>query len=67
MIIVVLKNPDPDDPERRGTDVELRILVQGMTLDEADMFGEAINEFAVRMKRFEKLDAFTMNQEMLVH
>ena len=61
MIIVVLKNPDPSDPERCKTDVEMRILIQGMTLEEADDFGEAIREFAVLMNREPDMKAYQLD------
>jgi hypothetical protein len=67
MVIVILKNPDPEDPERRGANVELRVMIEGMTVDEADDFGEAINDFAIRMKRRQKLEAFTLDQELMVN
>lgn len=42
MIVVVLRNPEPDNPIRKGVDIELRILVKGASAEEAEKIGEAL-------------------------
>jgi hypothetical protein len=66
VIIVVLKNPDPLDPIRKGTNVEVRIMIEGMNDREAAYFGEAINKFAQVMGRRQGLDAFKMEDDLVV-
>lgn len=65
MIICVLENPDLTDSARKDVDVELRILIKGLTGDEADVFGEAINEFAIRMGRRANMSAFRIDKEWM--
>jgi hypothetical protein len=64
MIIVVLKNPVPEDPARKNSDLEVRMMIQGITLDEADTLGDAIHDFAVKMNRRHTLSAFELNNEI---
>lgn len=64
MIIVVLKNPDPADPARKNQNVELRVMIEGMTLDESDALGAAIHDFAVAMRRRHTLSAFQLVDEI---
>ena len=64
MIVVVLQNPDPTDPRRQNSNLELRISIGGITLDEADALGEAINQFAITMNRRHTLNAFALNDEI---
>jgi len=61
MIVVVLKNP----PERTGLNlnVELRMMIEDMSPDEADNLGQAIHEFAVRMHRRETMSAFQVEND----
>lgn len=64
MIIVVLKNPAPEDLVRKNADLEVRMMIQGITLDEADTLGDAIHDFAVKMNRKHTLSAFELNDEI---
>ena len=66
MLIVILKDPQPPGEPRNGANVELRVLIENMTVEEADMYGEAINQFARRVNRFAKLDAFSLDPELMV-
>ena len=66
MLIVILKDPQPPGEPRNGANVELRVLIENMTVEEADVYGEAINQFARRMNRFSKLDAFSLDPELMV-
>jgi hypothetical protein len=59
MIVVILK---PVVRKRASLDVELRMLIEGMTEAEADALGEAIHEFAVKMKRRETMSAFQLDE-----
>ena len=66
MLIVILKDPQPPGEPRNGANVELRVLIENMTVEEADMYGEAINQLARRMNRFAKMDAFSLDPELMV-
>lgn len=65
MIIVVLKNPEPQNLVRKGVNSEVRILVEGMTLEEGDNFGKAIRRFADTMAR--EFTAFKLENELVPH
>lgn len=67
MIVCIFKNPDPSDPKRKGVDIEMRVVLEGMTDEESEVFGEAINEFAIRMGRRATLNAFQVDKELLAH
>jgi hypothetical protein len=66
MLIVILKDPQPPGAPRQGANVELRVLIENMTVEEAEVYGDAINEFARNMGRFAKLDAFSLDPELMV-
>ena len=61
MIVVVLKTAAPR-PE--SGNVELRMMIEGMTTDEGEALGQAIHEFAVKMKRRETMSAFSFDNEL---
>jgi hypothetical protein len=65
MIVVILKNP----PARVGTNfnVELRVMIEGMTLEEADDLGQAIYEFARKMKRSATMTGFQIEPDEALH
>ena len=64
MIVVILKN---DAPQLGAVDMELRMRIEGMTVDEAGALGDAIHTFAVQMKRRELMNAFRIDEEMVPH
>jgi hypothetical protein len=64
VIIVVLKNPDPVDLSRKDINLEVRMMIEGVTMDEADALGEAIKAFAQTMNRYHMLSAFQLNDEL---
>ena len=59
MIVVVLHNP----AKTSALDVELRMLIRGMTEEEADALGEAIRDFAVAMDRHETITGFQLDED----
>ena len=59
MIVVVLHNP----AKTSALDVELRMLIRGMTEEEADALGEAIRDFAVAMDRHETITGFELDED----
>ena len=63
MIIVVLQNPAPNDPVRKDANLEVRMMIEGITLDEADTLGDAINNFAFEMGRRHTMSAFELKTE----
>ena len=65
MIVVVLQNPDPNDPRRKNADLEVRVMIEGITLEEADALGDAINIFAVAMHRRHIMKAFQATDEQV--
>lgn len=65
MIVVVLKKPTA--PAANACNVELRVMIEGMTAAEGDALGQAIHEFALRMKRRSTLSAFQINDELVPH
>ena len=64
MIVVVFQNPNPADPVRKNANLELRMMIEGITLDEANALGDAINLFAVTMNRRHTLNAFQLEDEL---
>ena len=64
MIVVVLKTAAP---RPAAINVELRMLIESMTADEAEALGEAIHDFAEKMKRRETMSAFKINNELVRH
>ena len=59
MIVVVLHNP----AKTSALDVELRMLIRGMTEEEADALGEVIRDFAVAMDRHETITGFQIDED----
>lgn len=64
MIICILPNPDRADPKRKNANLEVRIMVEGILLEEADLLGTAIREFAMTMGREATLNAFQLDDEV---
>jgi hypothetical protein len=65
MIVVVLQNPDPANPKRKNSNVEVRIRIDGITMEEADTLGDAIAQFAAKMGRKHVMDAFQAESELV--
>ena len=59
MIVVVLHNP----AKTSALDVELRMLIRGMTEEEADALGDAIHNFAEAMGRHETITGFQLDED----
>jgi hypothetical protein len=60
MIVVVLQNPAPSDERRKNSNLEIRMMIEGITMDEADALGDAIKDFSLKMKRNHIMKAFQL-------
>jgi hypothetical protein len=65
MIVVVLQNPNPEDPKRQNNNLEVRMMIEGITLEEADQLGDAIHIFAVALRRRHVMKAFQATDEQV--
>ena len=63
MLVVILKVPE-GSTEAKGGNVEIRMMVEGLTLDEVDKLGDAIHNFAVEMNRHEKISAYQLEDSV---
>lgn len=39
---MVFDNPEPDNPVRKNVDVEIRVMLKGMSEDEGERLGQAL-------------------------
>ena len=58
MLIMVFDNPEPNNPERKGLDVEIRIMLKGMIEDEGERLGQALYELSLKLRPEQKPFSF---------
>ncbi len=66
MIVMVLENPEPNNPIRKGVDIEVRLLLKGATVEEGDRIGEVLREAAEELRPGIKPVAFLMDSREVV-
>lgn len=63
MIIVILQNPEPDNPIRKNVNVEIRMFIEGATLEEAGKIGDALRKITKIIRPKAKLEAFQVEPD----
>jgi hypothetical protein len=62
MLIMVFDNPEPNNPERKGTDIEIRIMLKGMIEDEGERLGQALFDLSRSLRPEQKPFSFLFNE-----
>ena len=63
MIIVILQNPEPDNPIRKNVNVEVRMFIEGATLEEAGKIGDALRTISKIIRPKVKIKAFQVEPD----
>lgn len=63
MIIVILQNPEPDNPIRKNVNVEIRMFIEGATLEEAGKIGDALGKITKIIRPKVKIKAFQVEPD----
>ena len=63
MLVMVFDNPKPDDKVRHNVDVEIRIMLKGMSEDEGERLGQALFELSLRLRPEQKPFSFITTEE----
>lgn len=66
MIVVIVENPEPNNPLRVGTDIEVRIMFRGSTGDEGSAIGAAIRALVEEIRPGVQPTSFLLDAEKVV-
>jgi hypothetical protein len=66
MIIIVSENPEPNDPSRKDSNMEVRLMIKGATDIEGESLGDAIRTAVAKLRPRQKLRAFEIDEETVL-
>jgi hypothetical protein len=63
MLVMVFDNPEPANLERKDVNVEIRIMLKGMSEDEGERLGQALYDLSRSLRPAQKPFSFITETE----